>query len=499
MTEKLLDMKNITKRFGGVLALDNVDFDIYRGEIHCLVGENGSGKSTLIKIISGVHSPDQGGEMFFDGQRLAHQSSSNSVKQGIQVIYQDLSLFPNLTVAENICISSRIEEKSLLVNWKTLRDNAIKVMKKIGISLEPYRNLSELSIAERQLVAICRAINAQAKLVIMDEPTASLSKKEVKSLLEIIRELQKSGISILFVSHKLDEVMEVAQRVTVLRDGKKIAVHDSLELNNKKLSFLMTGKEFGYQKLTGSGEDEEETAVLEVRNLCRRDNYKSINLKVHSGEIVSITGLMGSGRTELALSLFGMTVPDSGEILLEGKKICPKNPGQAMKRGIAYVPEDRLSNGLVMDQSVGRNVILTILKKLLGKLRLINSRKERQEISRWVDELSIKIPSTESAVKTLSGGNQQRVVIAKWLAIKPKLLILDSPTVGIDIAAKDSIYRIIRELAGRGMAIIIITDEADEVIYHSNTVYIMSSGRIVGRYSSGELTERELYEKINVG
>ena len=299
MAEKLLEMKNISKRFGGVLALDSVDFEMEKGEVHCLVGENGSGKSTLIKIISGIHSPDPGGEIYVDGRRISHQKSSNSVREGIQVIYQDLSLFPNLTVAENIAISSRVETGSRLMNWKETEKEAVRTMKKIGVSLDTRREVSQLSIAERQIVAICRAINANARLVIMDEPTASLSKNEVQSLIKVINELQNREIATLFVSHKLDEIMAVAQRVTVLRDGKKVGVFDASELTRQKLSYLMTGKEFEYSKLPPYSGDE---VVLEVRKLSRTDNYKDIDLKVHKGEIVCITGLMGSGRTEFVLS-----------------------------------------------------------------------------------------------------------------------------------------------------------------------------------------------------
>ncbi len=380
------------------------------------------------------------------------------------------------------------------MNWKETEKEAVRTMKKVGVSLDTRREVSHLSIAERQIVAICRAINANARLVIMDEPTASLSKNEVQSLIKVINELQNREIATLFVSHKLDEIMAVAQRVTVLRDGKKVGVFDASELTRQKLSYLMTGKEFEYSKLPPYSGDE---VVLEVRKLSRTDNYKDIDLKVHKGEIVCITGLMGSGRTEFVLSLFGMNPPDDGEILLEGKRINPRSALAAMRAGIAYVPEDRLQHGLVMEQPVSKNIVLTFLKRILSKIRLLSKVKERTEVRRWVDELSIKIPSVDSPVNTLSGGNQQRVVIAKWLAINPKVLILDSPTVGIDVAAKDSIYKIVRELAAEGISIIMITDEAEEAIYHSNTTYIMSAGRIIGKYNSSELTEKELYEKIN--
>jgi simple sugar transport system ATP-binding protein len=397
-------------------------------------------------------------------------------------------------VAENIAISSRVETGKRLMNWKETEEEAVRTMKKIGVSLDTRREVSQLSIAERQIVAICRAINANARLVIMDEPTASLSKNEVQSLIKVINELQNREIATLFVSHKLDEIMAVAQRVTVLRDGKKVGVFDASELTRQKLSYLMTGKEFEYTKLPPYSGDE---IVLEVRKLSRTGNYKEIDLKVHKGEIVCITGLMGSGRTELVLSLFGMNPPDEGEIFVCGRKINPTGAVDAIRAGIAYVPEDRLQHGLVMNHPVGKNIVLTVLKRILSRIRFISKAKESMEVKRWIEELSIKVPSVDSPVNTLSGGNKQRVVIAKWLAINPKVLILDSPTVGIDVAAKDSIYKIIRELAAEGISIIMITDEAEEAIYHSNTTYIMSAGRIIGKYNSSELTEKELYEKIN--
>jgi len=496
MAEKLLELKNISKRFGGVQALDNVGFDIKKQEIHCLVGENGSGKSTLIKIISGVLKPEPGGTIIFDGKKITHQSSMESVKRGIQVIYQDLSLFPNLTVAENIAFNVHIEENRFFVRWSEIVDIARKAMEKIAVDLDPEELVGRLSVADRQLVAICRAMIADAKLVIMDEPTASLSKKEVENLFKVIKDLQSKGVSTLFVSHKLNEIMEIAERVTVLRDGKKVGVYQAEELDNEKLTYLMTGKKFSYSKLTKDFTNSDDV-LLEIRHLSKKNNYKDINLTLHKGEIIGITGLLGSGRTELALSLFGMNEPDEGEILIEGKSVNLKSHEEAIKHGIGYVPEDRLSQGLVMDQSVGKNIIITILNRLLGKWNLLDRNKQDWETKKWVDKLSIKIPSIEAPVRTLSGGNQQRVVLAKWIATNPKILILDSPTVGVDIAAKDSIYEIVRRLASEGIGIIMISDEIEEVLYHSHIVYVMKAGRIIGKYRSDRITERELYEKAN--
>nr|WP_235599629.1 sugar ABC transporter ATP-binding protein [Kosmotoga sp. DU53] len=364
------------------------------------------------------------------------------------------------------------------------------------MDLDPEELVGRLSVADRQLVAICRAMIADAKLVIMDEPTASLSKKEVENLFKVIKDLQSKGVSTLFVSHKLNEIMEIAERVTVLRDGKKVGVYQAEELDNEKLTYLMTGKKFSYSKLTKDFTNSDDV-LLEIRHLSKKNNYKDINLTLHKGEIIGITGLLGSGRTELALSLFGMNEPDEGEILIEGKSVNLKSHEEAIKHGIGYVPEDRLSQGLVMDQSVGKNIIITILNRLLGKWNLLDRNKQDWETKKWVDKLSIKIPSIEAPVRTLSGGNQQRVVLAKWIATNPKILILDSPTVGVDIAAKDSIYEIVRRLASEGIGIIMISDEIEEVLYHSHIVYVMKAGRIIGKYRSDRITERELYEKAN--
>jgi len=492
---KLLEMNNVSKYFGGVKALQNVDFSMGYGEIKCLVGENGSGKSTLIKIISGVHKPEHGSQIIFDGKKINHMNSRESVKLGIQVIYQDLSLFPTLSVAENICFSDNIETRKKLISFKNAIEKSKAVLEQLGININPKKKITELSIAEKQLVAIARAIAANAKLVIMDEPTASLTKKEVEVLLGIIKDLQDKKVSTIFVSHKLDEVMSIAENVTILRDGKKVGDYPANELDDDKLAFLMTGKNFKKEKIQ-EFEKDKESLLLEVVNLSKKDNYKDISFELHRGEIVGIIGLLGSGRTEMSLSLFGMNKPDSGHIILENEEIKIRNIDDAKKFGIGYVPEDRLSLGLVMDQSVSKNIILTVLQRIL-KHGLIDKELQKKEVKQSVDNLNIKISSFESPVKTLSGGNQQRVVLGKWIGINPKILILDSPTVGVDVAAKASIYKIIKALAELGMGIIMISDEVEEILYNTHTIYTMASGRITGKFNSADLSERELYEETN--
>ena len=336
---------------------------------------------------------------------------------------------------------------------------------------------------------------ADAKLVIMDEPTASLTRHEVDSLLSLVRDLKRKNICIVFVSHRLDEVLEVAERVTVLRDGKKVGTFDASEMNNRKLGVLMTGKEFHYA-LSETDLSAQET-VLSVRNLGRSGDYAGINLDVRAGEIVGITGLLGSGRTELALSLFGMNPPETGEIRLRGKALALKSNREAIDHGIAYVSEDRLTMGLVLEQPISSNAIVTILDKLARRFNLIPADERSETVDRWVKDLSIKVSNTENPVKTLSGGNQQRVVLAKWMATSPQLLILDSPTVGVDISAKDGIYEIVRGLAAKGVAVILISDEIPEVLYHSHRILIMRNGKITGEFDAHKSSEDELRVAVN--
>lgn len=493
--ENFLELRNISRHFGGVQALKQVNFSLKSGEIHCLVGENGSGKSTLIKIISGVYTPEPGGEIAIAGNIQSHLTPSASIQQGIQVIYQDLSLFPNLTVAENIGINQYLEPGRKFIDSRKIRKIAREAMAKIGVSLHLDHLVEHLSIADRQIVAICRAIAANARLVIMDEPTSSLTRQEVEALMTVVRDLQQKNISTLFVSHRLYEIMEIAERVTILRDGKKIGVYDAKELDDHKLAYLMTGKELDYSH--HAEEFNQSNAILEVKNLSKKGNYNDISFKLHEGEILGLTGVLGSGRTELALSLFGMNPPDSGEIVLHGETVHLKSNKDAIEKGISYVPEDRLTLGLVMEQPIGNNVILPIIEKLLNTLKLIHKEKTTSSIARWIGDLHIKVSDPQDSVNTLSGGNQQRVVLAKWIATQPKVFLLDSPTVGVDIAAKSGIYEIVKQLASNGKGILLISDEVPEVLYNCHRILLMRKGKIVGEYFPNLISEHELSQKIN--
>jgi simple sugar transport system ATP-binding protein len=489
-----LKLSNISKAFGGVQALRDIDLTLDVGEVHCIVGENGSGKSTLIKIISGIIAPSAGGHIAIGGREYHRLTPAQSTGCGIQVIYQDLSLFPNLTVAENIAVAQHLGVPHV-VNWNAVKNIARTAMAKIDVSLNLDALVSELSISSRQLVAICRALAANANLVIMDEPTASLTRQEVNVLLELVRGLKLKGICAIFVSHRLDEVLEVADRVTVLRDGRNIGTFPAAEMNDRKLAFLMTGKEFNYDLLETVIADQ--PPRLSVAKLTRAGDYQDISFELRPGEILGITGLLGSGRTELALSLFGMTQADSGEIRVDGRAMALQSNQKAIAAGIAYVPEDRLTLGLVLEQPISSNIILAVLDKILGRFGLFDRGKRRALVGRWIHDLAIKVSNPENAAKTLSGGNQQRVVLAKWLARNPRILILDSPTVGVDISAKDGIYEIVKGLAAGGVGIVMISDEIPEVLYHCHRVLIMRDGRLTGEYVSRVSSEQELMEAVN--
>ena len=492
MAEELLKVKNISKSYVGVQALDNVNMSINKGEIQSLVGENGSGKSTLIKIIAGVVKPDEG-EIIINGKRFQNLHAIDSISEGIQVIYQDLSLFPNLSVAENISLNQMIERKKRFINWREIKSIATEELSNIKKELDLNERVENISIANKQLVAICRALTQDAKLIIMDEPTTAITKGEIDRLFSVILALKKKGISTLFVSHKLSEVLQISEKVTVLRDGKKVGEYNTNELDNDTLSFHMSAKKVVSSAFDYKEKEHRQETLLEVRNLSKVGNFKDINFKLQPGEIVGITGILGSGRTELALSLFGLNKPDSGEIYINGKLVKINSPQNAIDLGLSYLPEDRLNQGLFVKQSIQDNAIVTILKRLLNKFRLLSDSKKYKSAKEWVEELNVITPSLEAAAQALSGGNQQRLVIAKWLATNPKIFILDSPTVGIDIASKSNIHNIIKGLANKGMGVIIISDEIPEIIHNCNRVVVIKEGRIVKEVDTADITEDELF------
>jgi simple sugar transport system ATP-binding protein len=488
-----LRLDKISKKYGGVTALDEVSCSVRRGEIHCLAGENGSGKSTLIKIISGFEHPDSG-IVYFDGELTRHLDTAESIRRGVQVIYQDLSLFSNLTVAENIALPAVLAKKTIVLRWLEIRAHAAETLKRLRLDINLDEIVGNLSLAQQQLVAICRALSGNVKLLIMDEPTTALTRKEVDSLFSVVLDLQLKGISILFVSHKLNEVLEVAERFTILRDGKWIGTFERSEIDSQKLVRLMTGQEVATDAFRPEVKARE--VLVQTRNLSKRNNFREITFQLHRGEILGLTGLLGSGRTELALALFGMNRPDSGEIHVEGRPVKIKSAQDAIRLGISYVPENRIRQGLVIGQSIGSNIILATVDRLLNRFRLISRIKRSQVIRSWIQRLGIKVSDPDLPVETLSGGNQQKVVIARWLATSPKVLILDSPTVGIDVGAKRSVHQLIRDLAGSGVGIILITDETGEALNNCERVLLMRSGRIIDCLKSSEETELSVQSRL---
>lgn len=492
--EYVLRATDIIKSFAGVKALQGVHLEIKKGEIHCLAGENGYGKSTLIKIISGVYSLDSG-KVEFNGVDQTHQLSPlNAIMNGIQVIYQDFSIFPNLSVMENLAYNSELMQRRKFVNWKRFRRIAEEAVSKINFNVDLDAKVGTLPVADKQLVAISRALINNAKLIIMDEPTTALTKKEVEALFRIIKDLQKQGIAILFVSHKLDEVFEISERFTILRNGQNVKDGDTSELDSDKFTYYMTGRHFENKHFTA--EIKEEKPILEVRNLSREGEYENVTFDLRKGEILGITGLLGSGRTELALSLFGLNKPTSGQILMNGKEIRLDSVQDAMRNKIGYVPEDRLTEGLFLDQSIGRNIVISEMDHFSSKLGIINEEKRDADISKWVSELKIKVADPNLPASTLSGGNQQRIVLAKWLATNPEVLILNGPTVGVDIGSKHDMHAILHELAKNGLGIIIISDDLPEVITNCSRVLIMRGGKITGEVDPLQTTESDLTKQV---
>lgn len=486
MSEYLLKAVDISKAFVGVQALDAVSLAIRPGEIHCLAGENGCGKSTLIKIISGVYQQDAG-YIEFNGKRFTRITPLEAIAMGIQVIYQDFSIFPNLTVMENLAFNTELAAGRRLVNKRRMRTVAEEALSKINFDIELDRLVGSLSVAEKQMVAICRALMFDAKLIIMDEPTTALTRKEVRALFEIILKLKEQGIAILFVSHKLNEVFEISERFTIFRSGKHIVSGNTSELDDRKFSYYMTGREFDAEPFRPRYEGGE--CVLEVENLAIEGAFEDVSFRLCRGEILGITGLLDSGRSELALALFGLRRSTGGRILVKGKEIAMGSPRDAIEAGIGYVPEDRLSEGLFLPRSIADNIVISEIDRLTGALSVLDFQRYRQEVEDWVRALSIATPDPENACSTLSGGNQQRVVLAKWLACKPDVLVLNGPTVGVDIGSKHDIHRILQRLANEGMAVIIISDDLPEVLQNCSHLLIMKDGRIVARPDPGSTDE----------
>ena len=492
MPECLLELKNIYKSFGGVKALENISLKINSGEVLCLAGENGCGKSTLIKIISGFYKPDSGSIIMVD-KEFKKMELRDAIKGGIQVVYQDFSIFPNLTVYENIAMNTLISKQKKIVKKKEMHKLAEMALEKIGARIPLDSLVETLSVADKQLVAISRAILCDAKIMIFDEPTSALTNKEVKELFHVIQNLKTSGMSIVFVSHKLDEMFDICDRVYVLSNGKNVIDGEMCQFNKKKLVYYMTGKEYSDENIA-----KEVTAtepILEVRNLGLQNYFHNINFKIYTGEVLGITGLLGSGRTELAKAIYGLMPADSGSIYINGKEVKIDSAMKGLEYHIAYVPEDRLTEALFMDQSITRNIIIQTMKKV-SRTGLYNLKKALEEAKNWIQQLNIKTANPKNKVSTLSGGNQQKVVLAKALMTDPQIIILNCPTVGVDIGSKMDISILIQEIAEKGVAVILISDDSNEILTNCKRFLLIKNGEIENEYLSKDYTESTLYSKL---
>ncbi|MGI6641072.1 MAG: ATP-binding cassette domain-containing protein [Limnochordia bacterium] len=494
----ILEMRSITKEFPGVRALDNVAFQVRRGEIHCLVGENGAGKSTLMKILSGVYPVGTfEGEIVLNGQPQQFRSIGDSTRCGIAIIYQELAVFPELTIYENIFVGNEITD-GMVIDWNETIVRAAAVMKRVGLNMDPATKVKHLSVGQRQLVEIAKALSKDVQLLILDEPTAALNEDDSENLLKLLRDLKEQGVTSIMISHKLKEVLAIADTITVLRDGKVIKSMDAREreITEQEIIRYMVGREIEniYPERKRS---ESKEVVFELRDWSvvdretKRELLHKVNLKVHKGEIVGIAGLMGAGRTELAMSLFG-NVPGyeitSGEMLVKGKPMRFKHPYDAIENGLAYATEDRKGKGLILIQDVKFNISIAGLKRLVRGL-VVNDNEEIAVANHFKEAFDIRTPSVQTLVGTLSGGNQQKTSVVKWLYTEPDLLILDEPTRGIDVGAKFEIYTLMNQLVEQGMSIIMISSELLEVLGMSDRIYVMAEGTVTGELPAEEATE----------
>lgn len=489
-----LQVRNIVKTFGGVTALDNVSLAVYSGEVLCLAGENGCGKSTLIKVICGVH-PQDSGEIIIQGRNVGVLSPLAAMKAGIQVIYQDFSLFPNLSVAENITMTTALSERHRTFNRSQSRERAAQVSERLNVDLPLDADVETLSVADKQLTAICRALASNAKLLIMDEPTTALTQREVDRLFAVVDKLRNEGVALIFVSHKLDEVTQIAQRIAILRSGRNVIDSPVTELDHASITEYMTGHALDQSRRVTPIADDSPT-VIDVRSLCVDGLLEDVSFSVRAGEILGFTGLLGSGRSEIAEALFGVLPHERGSIRIDGQEIEIRSIGDAIAANIGYVPEDRLTQGLFLDKAIADNVIAASIDLHTSKVRTLLSDAIRSTISHYFQALRIKAPNVQAPVRSLSGGNAQRVVLAKWLARKPRVLILNGPTVGVDVGSKAEILEILREQATDGIAIIVISDDAPELVACCHRVLITTDGRICEELSGDDVTVDNIRQRV---
>ena len=497
----MLELKGISKSFPGVKALDDVSFEVRAGEVHGLLGENGAGKSTILKIISGAQRPSAG-EILWNGKPVHLDGPQDAQRLGIVTIYQEFNLIPTLTVAENIHIG-RAPLRFGVVDWRRMMSDAHKAICRVGMDLDPSRIVSSLSVAQQQLVEIARALSIDARLIIMDEPTAALSQTEVQELLRIVRQLRSEGVAILFVTHRLEEVMEICDRITVLRDGRLVARRDIAEVDIPAIIDLMVGRAAADLYSRHGKARKPGDVVLGIRalstargNAWQRVPLHDISIDLRAGEILGLAGLVGAGRTELARAIFGADRFSTGQISIDGKPVSIRSPRNAIRHGIGLVPEDRKNQALFLQLAIRENFSVAAMSRYSRAGVFIDTRREDAELKRLCSAVRVRMTGPGQRVANLSGGNQQKVVIARWLALSPRVLIVDEPTRGIDIGAKSEVHDLLGQLADKGTAIMVISSELPEIMSISDRVITLSEGRITGEFTSDNLTEAALMERM---
>lgn len=489
MGEFVLEMRDITKRFPGVLALDKAQLQLRPGEVHCLLGENGAGKSTMMKILAGAQQKDSGA-ILIDGAEVEIQSPHHAQQLGISMIYQEFNLSPYLSVAENIFLGREPRiGRSPFIDWRKMYADAREILGRIRVDIDVRRPVHELSIAQQQMVEIAKALSVNAKIIVMDEPSATLTDHELAALFDLIKGLRRQGIAIIYISHRLEEVFEIGSRVTVMRDGQHVGTHDACDLKREDIIRMMVGRELKDEfpkEIFERGAEK-----LRVDGLTRAGAFRDVNLTLHQGEIVGLTGLVGAGRTEVARAIFGADKITGGKIFLDGKEITVHSPQDAIAHGIGLLTEDRKHQGLVLGMTVRENTTLANLKSLVWG-PFVDRRKEKAVAEEYVKELHIKTPGIEQTAQNLSGGNQQKVVLAKWLYTQSKVLIFDEPTRGIDVGAKVEIYKLMNDLVRKGVGVLMISSELPEVLGMCDRILVMHEGRISGELSRAEASQEAI-------
>ncbi|MFP7200698.1 sugar ABC transporter ATP-binding protein [Lysinibacillus halotolerans] len=492
----MIEMSGITKAFSGNVVLNNVQFELADGEIHALMGENGAGKSTMMKILSGIYTKDAG-EIKVDGQVVNFKSPKDAEKLGIIVIHQELNMLPDLTVAQNLFLGKELTYgKTGILKTRQMEKEATQLLSKLGLNINPKTRTGDLSVGKQQIIEIAKAIASNAKVIVMDEPTAALTDREIETLFQTIRELKAKGISFVYISHRMEEIFAICDRITILRDGQYVGVRNIPETNFDEIVAMMVGRQLGERfpvRKSVIGDTK-----LEVRNLTVNGLFHNLSFELRKGEVLGVAGLMGAGRTEVAQTLFGYRKASSGDILIDGKKVNIKSPIDAMKHGIGFVTEDRKTQGLVLDFSIKENITLTNLNKCASS-GIVNQTKENSMVAKYIEELKIRTSGPDQRVKSLSGGNQQKVVLAKWLGTEPDILILDEPTRGVDIGARKEIYHIINQLAEAGVAILMISSELPEVIGMADRVIVMQEGNLTGEVKKEQMTQEIIMQYATGG